>query len=93
MNLKIGATSDTYPNNLIINVHGLKNIVSCVQLNLFNSRDISLLPTKLEIQKLKEIADECNLSFTVHLPPDIDICSTNIVERNESLKRIIPIYN
>lgn len=92
MNFRIGATSDTYPNDLITNVHGLKNIVSCIQLNLFNSRDFSLLPTRLEIQKLREIADDCDLKYTVHLPLDIDICSDKKDQRNESLRKIIHIH-
>lgn len=91
MNFKIGATSDTYPNDLITNVHCLKKIVSCIQLNFFNSMDLSLLPSRSEILSLKNIARECNLQYMVHLPLDIDICSYDKKHRNESIKKIVHI--
>ena len=92
MNFKIGATSDTYPNNLITNVHGLKKIVNCVQLNLFQSKDLSLLPTKNDIENLKKISEECGIQYTIHLPLDINICANNYEFRKKSLQKVLHIY-
>ncbi|MGH7886033.1 MAG: cobamide remodeling phosphodiesterase CbiR, partial [Thermodesulfobacteriota bacterium] len=92
MNFKIGGTSDVYPNDLITNVQGLKKIVDCIQLNLFKSSDFSLLPTRIDIQNLKEITAECGTEYTVHLPLDMNICSEDEAYRKESLQKIFYIY-
>ena len=89
--MQIGTTSYVYPDDIIPNVRKLVNLVDDVELVLFEGKDYSNLPNKEDVSILRKISDDTGISYTVHLPIDLDICSSDSEFRKFSLNRMIEI--
>jgi len=89
--MKIGTTSYIYPDEIIPNVRKLVNLVDDIELVLFEGKDYSNLPSKEDINTLRRISDQSGITYTVHLPIDLDICSKDGDFRNFSLNRMTDI--
>lgn len=89
--MKIGTTSYIYPDNIIPNAEKLCGLVEDLQLILFEGEDYSNLPTVNDIKVLSEITKKSGLSYTVHLPIDLDVCSSEENFRKFSLTRTLEI--
>ena len=89
--MKIGTTSYIFPDHIIPNVRKLVNLVDDIELVLFEGKDYSNLPSRKDVNTLKEISLETGISYTVHLPIDLDICSKDADFRKFSLNRMIEI--
>ncbi|SRR5579884_514999 len=89
--MRIGTTSYIYPDNIIPNVRKLVNLVDDIEIVLFEGKDYSNLPSIDDVDTLRKISEETGISYTVHLPIDLDICSKGAEFRVFSLKRTIEI--
>ena len=89
--MKIGTTSYIYPDHIIPNVRKLVELVDDIELVLFEGKDYSNLPSRKDVNTLKQISLETGISYTVHLPIDLDICSRDSDLRKFSLNRMIEI--
>ncbi len=89
--MKIGTTSYIYPDEIIPNVKKLVGLVDDVELVLFEGKEYSNLPREEDVDVLKKISQDTGLTYTVHLPIDLDICSRDERFRIFSLKRIVEI--
>lgn len=89
--MKIGTTSYIYPDGIIPNVRKLIGLVDDIELVLFEGREYSNLPTKEDVNTLRRISEETGISYTVHLPIDLDICSRDTEFRGFSLNRMVEI--
>ncbi|GBD38849.1 hypothetical protein HRbin37_01110 [bacterium HR37] len=89
--MRIGTTSYIFPDRIIPNVERLANLVDDIELVLFEGKDYSNLPTDEEIKTLKKLSKEFQISYTVHLPIDLDICSPDNEFRKFSVTRITDI--
>jgi sugar phosphate isomerase/epimerase len=68
---RLGATSAIIPDDVLPNVEFLKDKVDDIELVIFESDEISPIPAPSVIKRLKEIAEENGISYTVHLPFDV----------------------
>ncbi len=89
--MKIGTTSYIYPDNIIPNAKKLCSLVDDIQLILFEGKEFSNLPSVEDIGTLSDISKDSGLSYTVHLPIDLDVCSFDPEFRKFSLKRTLEI--
>ncbi|MGE5443266.1 MAG: cobamide remodeling phosphodiesterase CbiR [Ignavibacteriales bacterium] len=89
--MQVGTTSYIYPDNIIPNVRKLTGLVDDIELVLFEGKDYSNLPSIDDVKTLRKISEETGISYTVHLPIDLDICSKDAEFRKFSLKRTIEI--
>jgi sugar phosphate isomerase/epimerase len=89
--MQIGTTSYIYPDDIIPNVKKLVNLVDDIELVLFEGKDYSNLPSKGDVNNLRRISQETGISYTVHLPVDLDICSKEAEFRKFSLRRMLEI--
>lgn len=89
--MQIGTTSYIYPDNIIPNVNQLINLVDDIEIVLFEGKDHSNLLSIDDVKTLRKISDETGISYTVHLPIDLDICSRDSEFRRFSLRRTIEI--
>jgi sugar phosphate isomerase/epimerase len=72
--MRIGATSYTYPADILTNVRKLAGSVQDIELVLFEAaEDGSDLPQQAEIQELIRLAGEYDFTYTVHLPLDLEL--------------------
>ncbi|MCX7680430.1 MAG: sugar phosphate isomerase/epimerase [Anaerolineae bacterium] len=73
MRLRLGSTSYVYPADILPNVRRLAGLVEDVELVLFEVADASNLPDAATIAGLQEAARFYGLSYTVHLPTDLQL--------------------
>ncbi len=85
---RLGVPSFVLPAEVSDNVLFLADKVDDVQLLFFESPARSRLPHQLDIELLKTLAVEHDLSYTVHLPLDLRLTSPAAVERSESVEEI-----
>ncbi len=70
---RLGTTSYIWPAEIVPNVHRLGPLVDDVELVLFEADDYSNLPDSATVDCLRALADEHDLSYTVHLPLDLTL--------------------
>jgi len=90
---RLAATSFIYPADYVTNVRRLGPHLDEIELLLFESRP-DALPTAAEIDRLAALAAELALTYNVHLPLDISICSPDAKHRLaavRTLKQIIDL--
>lgn len=87
MPFRLGTTSYIVPDNLIPNVAYLADKIDDVELVLFESHEISNLPEPEEIVTLATLANDHDLTYTVHLPLDADLGSEEESIRQRSVEK------
>ena len=70
MPCRLGTTSYIVPDEILPNLRFLADRVDDVELVLFESDEYSNLPTKSDVAEMGRIANDNDLTFTVHLPLD-----------------------
>ena len=88
---KIGTTSFIYPDHYIPNVRMLGPYMDEIELLLFESRGMDVLPSKTIIAELGRMAGEFNLSYNVHLPTDISVSDTDPTQQEHAVATMIRI--
>ncbi|MBF0587127.1 sugar phosphate isomerase/epimerase [Prosthecochloris sp. N3] len=68
---RLGTTSYIIPDDILPNIHYLKDKVDDVELVLFESDEISNLPSAQDIRELQAIGREYDLTYSIHLPLDV----------------------
>lgn len=86
MKLRLGSTSYVYPADIITNIQRLAGLVKDVELVLFEVTDASNLPNAQMVAELRKIAIDWGLSYTVHLPLNLQLGSGD-KERIASVKK------
>ncbi len=70
-NWRLGTTSYIIPDHILPNLEYLKDKVDDVELVLFESPVKSGIPDPAEVKRMKSLAADWDLSYTVHLPLDV----------------------
>jgi sugar phosphate isomerase/epimerase len=70
---RIGTTSYIYPDDILPNVDRLKDKVDDIELILFEEDSAGNIPTQQDLIELKKISNEWGITYTVHLPLEIDL--------------------
>jgi len=83
---RLGAPSYVYPADIVPNVVRLGPHVDDVELLLFEVRSPRDLPGELTIAELSALAEEHALTYTVHLPLDLELASPDARLRDASLR-------
>ncbi len=82
----LGAPSMVYGENLIHNVEILSGLVKDIEIVLFHTPELNNIPSLREIERIKEIGNRKELSFTVHLPASLEPASDKKDLMEESLE-------
>lgn len=90
---RLGATSCVLPADIMTNVRVLAPLVDDVQLLFFESAAKSLLPQPLDVQVLRDLAEEHGLSYTVHLPTDLALGAPARAKRQEGIAEILRLMD
>ncbi len=86
LSLKLAAPSMVFGNDLLTNVRILTSIVDHIEIVLFHTPSLNNLPTPREIDELKQIGRQEDISFSVHLPSSLEIACLDRQQREESLQ-------
>ena len=90
---KLSVPSYIYPDHILPNVTCLGPYVDAIELLLFESASDSL-PGPRDIDALKRLSADLNISFNIHLPTDLSLGSTDSTRRHravEVLRRIVAL--
>ena len=82
---RIGTTSYIYPDDIIPNIYRLKDRVDDVELLLFESDDDANIHSTKDIVELKRLSREFDLTYTPHLPLDLQFGGASKSIRDESV--------
>ena len=85
---RIGTTSYIYPDDILPNVHKLKGRVDDIELILFEADNAGNIPTQKNLKELKRLSNEWDLTYTLHLPLDIDLGSSMGDKRKTSIEQV-----
>jgi len=88
---RLGTTSYIVPAEILPNVRTLAERVDDVEVVLFESDEISNLPSKDVVRELARIGEEKDLSYTIHLPIDIHLGAADEAVRRVSVKKCLRI--
>jgi sugar phosphate isomerase/epimerase len=72
--------------DLLENVRLLVGLVDHIEIVLFHTSSRHNIPGLQEIHMLKEIGKQQDVTFTVHLPPSLEIASSEKTRREESVQ-------
>lgn len=86
---RIGTTSYVIPADITPNVRFVADRVEDVELLILESDDQSPLPPPAVLAELRSIASTHGLTYTVHLPLDIDTGNPSPEVRRQSVGRIV----
>ncbi len=89
---RLGTTSYIYPAEILPNVELLGDFLDEIQILLFEARSYSNLPDSFTIQRLKHLAEEKKIRYSVHLPLDAYPGHQDESVRKESIRVIERIY-
>ena len=82
----IGAPSMVFGADLLKNVRLLAEHVDHIEILLFHTPSLHNIPSPQEIGTLREIGEQKDVTFTVHLPDSLEIASPDRSRRKESLE-------
>ena len=86
---RLGTTSYVIPADLAANCAFLADKVDDIELVLFESHEMGNLPDAATIETLKETANRCDLTYTVHLPLDIRLGDEDASVRRRSVEKCL----
>ncbi len=90
---RLGTTSYIIPDDLIPNVKFLAPLVDDIELVLFESDTISNLPGPNVIKMLGNLKRENKISYTIHLPLDIQLGSIDEMVRKRSVEKCLRVID
>lgn len=90
---RVGTTSYIVPADILPNVRFLADKVDDVELVLFESDEISNLPSPETVRELDGIASDHDLTYTVHLPLDTYLGHADEDVRRRSVEKCLRIFD
>ncbi len=88
---RLGTTSYIVPDDILPNVRFLASRVDDIELLLFESDEMSNLPTPEVLDELRTIAVDADLTFTVHFPLDADLGAFDESQRRSSVGKCLRV--
>ena len=91
--LRLGTTSYILPADILPNVEFLAPLVDDVELVLFESDEISNLPSAETVRALRRLAWDQRLSYTVHLPMDAHLGAPDEPRRRAAVGKCLRVID
>ncbi|MBN1577923.1 MAG: TIM barrel protein [Chitinispirillaceae bacterium] len=88
---RIGCTSYVLPDEILPNISFMADKVDDIELVLFESQEWSNLPDKTTFSSMQQIADEHDITYSVHFPIDCRAGAENAAERRKLLDQVTGI--
>ncbi len=68
---RLGTTSYIVPDDILPNVRALAEVIDDIELVVFESDEVSNLPSPGVVEELRALAEKHRLTYTLHLPMDV----------------------
>ncbi|MEJ2167057.1 MAG: cobamide remodeling phosphodiesterase CbiR [Desulfobacterales bacterium] len=88
---KIGTTSFIFPDLYVPNVKMLGPFVDEIELLLFESAPVASLFSKPVIYDLKQLSQDLEVSYNIHLPTDISISDPSPAGRDQAVSSLMRV--
>ena len=88
---RLGTTSYIIPAGIEPNVRALAPWIDDVELVLFESDEVSNLPSEADVTVLADLAERHSLTYTVHLPLDTQLGSPDEATRRSSVAKCLRV--
>lgn len=88
---RLGVPSYVYPADILPNVEALAPFVDNIEISLFESEQLSSLPAPATIERLRQLALDHELTYTIHFPMDRKLGSPLRAEREAHQQQILKI--
>ena len=82
---RLGTSSYILPADILPNVEYLAPLVDDIELVLFESDEVCNFPDRATVERLRALAEEFDLTYTVHFPLDLDLGHPDPEARRRSL--------
>lgn len=89
---KLGTTSFIYPDHITPNIKMLGPYLDEIELLFFESQPASM-PSRQEIEEIRQLAKDFDLTYNMHLPLDISLGASDPSKRLTALKTIKQIID
>ena len=86
LSFKIGSPSMVFGKDLVKNATLLANMVDHIEIVLFHTPKLHNIPAASDIEYLKRIGTDNNITYSVHLPAFLEIASRDRKKREESIQ-------
>ncbi|MBU4497376.1 MAG: sugar phosphate isomerase/epimerase [Verrucomicrobia bacterium] len=87
----MGVPSYVYPADILPNVEALAPFVDNIEISLFQSEQLSALPAPVTVERLRQLALDHELIYTIHFPMDRKLGSPQSDERESHQQQILKI--
>ena len=88
---RLGTTSYIIPDEILPNIEYLKDKVDDVELVLFESDEMSNLPSASDILLLRDISRDYDLTYSIHLPLDVYLGHRDAAVRRRSVEKCLRV--
>jgi sugar phosphate isomerase/epimerase len=88
---RVGTTSYIVPGDVLPNVRHLAGTVDDVEVVIFESDEISNLPSPAVVAELAELARRRHLTYTIHLPLDAELGALDESARRNSVAKCLRV--
>lgn len=85
----LGTTSNILRADILKNVIAIAPLIDDIEITLFESKKEYCYPSKEVIKELVNIANKENITYTIHLPYDVDLGSLKEEDREEALENYL----
>lgn len=80
-----------FGNDLLENVRRLANVFDNIEIVLFHTPSLHNIPSREEVQKLREIGRRKHVTYTVHLPASLQVASAHSGTRTKHVQLAIDL--
>jgi adenosylcobalamin phosphodiesterase len=92
---KLGTTSFIFPDHILPNVKKLGPFFDEIELLVFESQPLKVLPSKDDVATLLSLSQEHDLTYNIHLPVDVSLTDDSSQKRlkaRDTLLRVIRLF-
>lgn len=88
---RLGTTSFIVPDHIIPNVKRLGSFFDEIELLVFESFPLDVLPSKEDVKTLLSLSRDLNLTYNVHLPTDVSLSSESPRKRQAAADTLLRV--
>nr|NJM02770.1 sugar phosphate isomerase/epimerase [Desulfobacula sp.] len=90
---RLGTTSFILPDHIIPNVIKLGTVFDEIELLVFESYPLDVLPSKADVKTLLSLSGDLNLTYNVHLPTDVSLSSESSPKRQAAADTLLRVMD